>query len=55
MKSYKPKKKKYNTLGQLNEEMRDSGVVPVSFTGIEILTKTHRYGLVDGQITIRER
>ena len=55
MKSYKPKKKKYNTLGQLHEEMKNSGVVPMAFTGVEILTKTHKYGLVDGQVTIRER
>lgn len=55
MKAHEPKKKKYNTLGDLFVEMKNSGVNGMAFTGLEILTKSHRYGLVDGNITVRER
>ena len=55
MKEYQPKKKKYNTLGDLFVEMKNSGLSGMAFSGVEILTKTHRYGLVDSTIKVRKR
>ena len=53
MKQYLPKKKKYNTLGQLHEEMITAKVKPLVFDGDSIRTKSHRYSMLDSQIVIR--
>ena len=56
---YEPKKKKYNTLNQLWNEMQENGVNTNArttvFNGISIMTTKHIYTLLDGIVSIRER
>jgi hypothetical protein len=52
---YEPKKKKYASLKQLHKEMVDNGVKIDKNEGWQILTKKHRYSMLDGIITIKER
>ena len=52
---YQPKKKKYGSLSQLRKEMLDNGVKNTAYDGAQILTKKHRYTMLDGIITIKER
>ena len=52
---YKPLKKKYNTLKQLHKEMLENGVNNTAYDGAKILTKKHKYTLLDGIITVKER
>jgi hypothetical protein len=52
---YEPKKKKYNDLLSLHDEMIREKKKNLEFNGASIKTKTHVYTLLDGQITIRKR
>ena len=52
---YEPKKKKYNTLKQLHKEMLEHNVKSTEYDGAKILTKKHKYTLLDGIITVKER
>jgi chromosome segregation and condensation protein ScpB len=52
---YKPLKKKYNTLKQLQREMEENGVKIDKNEGWQLLTKKHKYTLLDGIITVKER
>jgi hypothetical protein len=55
MKQYEPKKKKYNDLLSLHDEMLREKVKSLEFNGVSIKTKTHIYTLLDGQISIRKK
>jgi hypothetical protein len=50
---YEPKKKKYNSLKQLYNEMIENGVKVKSFDGITIISKKQKYTLLDGIITVK--
>jgi hypothetical protein len=51
---YKPKKKKYNSLKQLYIEMTENNVKVKSFDGVKIVSKKHKYTLLDGIISVKE-
>ena len=51
---YQPKKKKYNSLKQLHKEMEENNVKTTEYNGVHILTKRHKYTLLDGIILIKE-
>jgi len=53
-KAYQPKKKKYNDLLSLHDEMLKSGVKRLTYDGVSIETKGARYTLLDGEILINE-
>lgn len=50
---YEPKKKKYNSLRQLYNEMLENGIKVKSFDGAAIISKKHKYTLLDGIITVK--
>ena len=52
---YEPKKKKYNDLLSLHDEMIREKKQNLEFDGASIKTKTHVYTLLDGQIKVRKR
>ena len=54
MKQYQPKKKKYNDLLSLHDEMLREKVKSLEYDGASIKTKTHVYTLLDGEISIRK-
>jgi len=51
---YEPKKKKYNDLLSLHDEMLKEGIKNLEYNGHWVKTKTHIYTLVDGIIKTRE-
>jgi len=53
-KPYQPKRKSYNSLSQLKEEMEESGIKILYWDGAEIRIKGYSYGMYDSQISIRE-
>ena len=56
MKQYEPKKKKYNDLLSLHDEMlRSKEVKSLEYNGASIKTKSHIYTLLDGEISIRKK
>jgi hypothetical protein len=52
---YKPKKKKYNSLKHLYREMLEDGVIITEYNGAQILTKKHKYTMLDSIVTVKER
>ena len=54
MKQYQPKKKKYNNLLSLHDEMLRDKVRSLEYDGASIKTKTHVYTLLDGEILVRK-
>lgn len=53
-KAYQPKKKKYNDLLSLHDEMIREGVKNMTYNGASIESKEARYTLLDGEILINE-
>ena len=53
-KAYQPKKKKYNDLLSLHDEMIREGVKNMTYNGVSIESKEVRYTLLDGEILINE-
>ena len=54
MKQYQPKKKKYNDLLGLHDEMIREKQKNLEYDGASIKTKSHAYTLLDGEILIRK-
>jgi len=54
MAEYQPKRKSYNNLSQLKEEMEESGIKILYWDGAEIRIKGYSYGMYASQISIRE-
>lgn len=52
--AYTPKKKKYNDLLSLHDEMIREGIKNMSYDGREIVTKDAKYTLAHGEINVRE-
>ena len=52
---YEPKKKKYNDLLSLHDEMLKENIKNLEFNGASIKTKTHVYTLLDGLIKVGKR
>ena len=53
-KAYQPKKKKYNDLLTLHDEMIREKVKSLTFDGVSIKTKQAKYTLVHGEVTVSE-
>ena len=54
-KVYQPKRKQYNDLTTLAKEMVLAGEKVINFDGHSIQTKTTRYALFDGTVSVTER
>jgi len=54
MAEYQPKRKSYNSLSQLKEEMEDNNIKILYWDGAEIRIKGYSYGLYDSQINIKK-
>ena len=54
MKTYQPKKKKYNDLRSLFREMIDAGVFVSLFDGTRIETREATFMMYDGQLLVRK-
>lgn len=54
MKPYQPKRKSYNSLTQLKDEMEANKIKILLFDGVSIQIKGYTYGMYDSQISIRE-
>ena len=54
-KVYQPKRKQYNDLTTLVKEMALAGEKVINFDGHSIQTKTTRYALFDGTVSVTER
>ena len=52
--AYTPKKKKYNDLLSLHDEMIREGIKNMTYDGHSIETKSARYTLAHGEINVRE-
>lgn len=53
-KVYQPKKKKYNDLLTLHDEMIREKVKSITYDGASIQTKQAKYTLVHGEINVKE-
>ena len=53
-KAYQPKKKKYNDLLSLHDEMIREGIKNMTYDGQSIETKQARYTLAHSEIHVRE-